>query len=161
MRFVDFVCHFVMLRNPLGCSTIIWRRRTVRKTASFVEFFLCLSRACLGKTIVLMYKWLKKCLFFRSVTQCHGGARAANDAGGPRKRPGTRPAEGAPAASRSSSRRRWKRRRRWWRWWRWRCRGHRAAAQVQAGAGEARRGQGEAPGGAAGAEAGAKNGIFF
>jgi hypothetical protein len=31
----------------------------VRKT-SFFEFSLCLSRACLGKMIVFIYKWLKK-----------------------------------------------------------------------------------------------------
>jgi hypothetical protein len=32
----------------------------VRETRPFLEFFLCLSRACLGKMIVLMYKWLKR-----------------------------------------------------------------------------------------------------
>jgi len=37
-----------------------WNASSVRKTASFFEFSLCLSRACLGKMIVLMYKWLKK-----------------------------------------------------------------------------------------------------
>jgi hypothetical protein len=31
----------------------------VRKTASFFEFSLCLSRACLGKMIVYIYKWLQ------------------------------------------------------------------------------------------------------
>jgi hypothetical protein len=31
----------------------------VRKTASFFEFSLCLSRARLGKMIVFIYKWLK------------------------------------------------------------------------------------------------------
>jgi hypothetical protein len=30
------------------------------KTASFFEFSLCLSRACLGKIIVFIYKWRKK-----------------------------------------------------------------------------------------------------
>jgi hypothetical protein len=29
----------------------------VRKTASFFEFSLCLSRACFGKMIVFIYKW--------------------------------------------------------------------------------------------------------
>jgi hypothetical protein len=38
----------------------------VRKTASFFEFFLCLSRACLGKMIVLIYKWLKNAVFRRA-----------------------------------------------------------------------------------------------
>jgi hypothetical protein len=36
----------------------------VRKTASFLEFSLCLSRACLGKMIVFIYKWLKNAVFF-------------------------------------------------------------------------------------------------
>jgi hypothetical protein len=31
----------------------------VRKTASFFEFSICLSRVCLGKLIVFIYKWLK------------------------------------------------------------------------------------------------------
>jgi hypothetical protein len=38
----------------------------VRKTASFFEFSLCLSRACLGKMIVLIYKWLKNAVFRRA-----------------------------------------------------------------------------------------------
>jgi hypothetical protein len=29
----------------------------------FFEFFLCLSRACLGKMLIFIYKWLKKCRF--------------------------------------------------------------------------------------------------
>jgi hypothetical protein len=37
----------------------------VRKTASFFEFSLCLSRACLGKMIVFIYKWLKSAVFRR------------------------------------------------------------------------------------------------
>jgi hypothetical protein len=37
----------------------------VRKTASFFEFSLCLSRACLGKIIVFIYKWRKKAVFRR------------------------------------------------------------------------------------------------
>jgi hypothetical protein len=35
----------------------------VRKTASFLEISLCLSRACLGKMIVFKYKWLKNAFF--------------------------------------------------------------------------------------------------
>jgi hypothetical protein len=35
------------------------------KTASFFEFSLSLSRACLGKTIVFIYKWLKNAVFRR------------------------------------------------------------------------------------------------
>ena len=37
----------------------------VRKTASFFEFSLCLSRACLGKMFVFIYKWLKNAVFRR------------------------------------------------------------------------------------------------
>jgi hypothetical protein len=35
----------------------------VGKTAFFLEFSLCLSRACLGKMIVFIYKWLKNAVF--------------------------------------------------------------------------------------------------
>jgi hypothetical protein len=35
------------------------------KTVSFFEFSLCLSRACLGKMIVFIYKWLKNAGFRR------------------------------------------------------------------------------------------------
>jgi hypothetical protein len=38
-------------------------QKQVRKTASFFEFSLCLSRACLGKMIVFIYKWLKMPFF--------------------------------------------------------------------------------------------------
>jgi hypothetical protein len=34
------------------------------KTASFFEFSLCLSRACRGKLIVFIYKWLKNAVLF-------------------------------------------------------------------------------------------------
>jgi ABC-type multidrug transport system fused ATPase/permease subunit len=40
----------------------------VRKTASFFEFSLCLSRACLGKMIVFIYKWLKTAVLRRAST---------------------------------------------------------------------------------------------
>ena len=36
------------------------------KTASFFEFSLCLSRACLGEMFVFIYKWRKKCRFLTS-----------------------------------------------------------------------------------------------
>jgi hypothetical protein len=39
----------------------------VRKTSSFFEFSLCLSRACLGKMIVFIYKWLQKAVFSAGV----------------------------------------------------------------------------------------------
>ena len=35
------------------------------KNGIFFEFSLCLSRACLGKMIVLIYKWLKNAVFRR------------------------------------------------------------------------------------------------
>ena len=35
----------------------------MRKTASFFEFSLCLSRACLGKIIGFIYKWRKTPFF--------------------------------------------------------------------------------------------------
>jgi hypothetical protein len=37
------------------------RNNWLKKSVS--QLFLCLSRACLGKMIVLMYKWLKKSVF--------------------------------------------------------------------------------------------------
>jgi len=47
----------------------------VRKTdPSFLEFSLCLSRACLGKMINLMYKWLKNAGFRRRETCRHCSA---------------------------------------------------------------------------------------
>jgi hypothetical protein len=44
--------------------------KAVRKTASFFEFSLCLSRACLGKKMTFIYKWLKNAVFRR--TRAHG-----------------------------------------------------------------------------------------
>ena len=38
---------------------------TVRKTAFVLEFSLCLSRACLGKMFVFIYKWLKNAVLRR------------------------------------------------------------------------------------------------
>jgi hypothetical protein len=35
----------------------------------FFEFSLCLSRACLGKMFVFMYKWLKNAVFRRPSLQ--------------------------------------------------------------------------------------------
>ena len=40
----------------------------LRKTPLFFEFSLCLSRACLGKMIVYMYKWRKKSLSFTQLS---------------------------------------------------------------------------------------------
>ena len=50
-----------------ACSYVFSYLATqVRKTASFFEFSLCLSRACLGKMIVFIYKWLKNAVFRRA-----------------------------------------------------------------------------------------------
>eukprot|EP01046_Picozoa_sp_COSAG06_P003174 COSAG06_NODE_120_length_23106_cov_18.311862_16_plen_174_part_00 len=35
----------------------------LRENGTFFEFPLCLSRACLGKRMHFIYKWLKKCRF--------------------------------------------------------------------------------------------------
>jgi hypothetical protein len=35
----------------------------LRQNGLFLEFSLCLSRACLGKIIIFIYKWLKKPVF--------------------------------------------------------------------------------------------------
>ena len=35
----------------------------LRENGTFFEFSLCLSRACLGKIMHFIYKWLKKCRF--------------------------------------------------------------------------------------------------
>jgi hypothetical protein len=51
----------------------------VRKTASFFEFSLCLSRACLGKIIVFVYKWLEKTVFHLKSLRCSSFANS--DAG--------------------------------------------------------------------------------
>ena len=39
------------------------RDEGAKNGTSFFEFSLYLSRACLGKMIVFMYKWLQKCRF--------------------------------------------------------------------------------------------------
>ena len=50
----------------------------VRKTASSVfELSLCLSRACLGKMFVLIYKWLKNAVF--SQASDHYPSRISSD----------------------------------------------------------------------------------
>jgi hypothetical protein len=48
-------------------------RSSVRKTASFLEFSLCLSRACLGKMMHFIYKWLKNAVFRRATQRSVGG----------------------------------------------------------------------------------------
>jgi hypothetical protein len=41
--------------------------REMRENGTFFEFSLCLSRACLGKMLIFIYKWLKKCRFLTGV----------------------------------------------------------------------------------------------
>jgi hypothetical protein len=38
-------------------------RKSPARKRPFFEFSLCLSRACLGKMLVFIYKWLKKWRF--------------------------------------------------------------------------------------------------
>jgi hypothetical protein len=38
-------------------------QQVLRENGTFFEFFLCSSRACLGKIMHFIYKWLKKCRF--------------------------------------------------------------------------------------------------
>jgi hypothetical protein len=59
-------------RVAVSCSALLGFERhdcslggvSVRTTA-FFEFSLCLSRACLGKMIMFIYKWLKNAVFRR------------------------------------------------------------------------------------------------
>jgi hypothetical protein len=45
----------------------------LRKTPLFFEFSLCLSRACLGKMFVFIYKWHKKWRFSHRRSPCCDG----------------------------------------------------------------------------------------
>jgi hypothetical protein len=47
----------------------------VRRTASLLEFSLCLSRACLGKMFVFLYKWLNNAVFRRRAISWRAGRR--------------------------------------------------------------------------------------
>jgi hypothetical protein len=40
----------------------------LHENATFLEFFLCLSRACLGKIMHFIYIWRKKCRFLMHCT---------------------------------------------------------------------------------------------
>ena len=50
---------------PAGCRAAcrLCPKAPPEKMAAFFEFSLCLSRACLGKKIALIYKWLKTTAF--------------------------------------------------------------------------------------------------
>jgi hypothetical protein len=57
---------FIKFRGPMTSEDFGAQLATlVRKTASFLEFLLCLSRACLGKMIVFIHKWRKNAVFRR------------------------------------------------------------------------------------------------
>jgi hypothetical protein len=57
---------FIKFRGPMTSEDFGAQLATlVRKTASFLEFSLCLSRACLGKMIVFIHKWRKNAVFRR------------------------------------------------------------------------------------------------
>jgi hypothetical protein len=50
-----------LYQDRLG--TELAEEHRTQKTASFFEFSLCLSRACLGKMMHFIYKWLKNAVF--------------------------------------------------------------------------------------------------
>jgi hypothetical protein len=56
----------------------------LRKRRLFLSFSLCLSRACLGKMSILMYKWRKKAAFltFRSASGCNCVASSSGGSSG-------------------------------------------------------------------------------
>jgi hypothetical protein len=62
-------------RTRCCCRRMVWCRHSVGKTASFFEFSLCLSRACLGKVFVFIYKWLKNAVFRRHERRWAAGYR--------------------------------------------------------------------------------------
>jgi hypothetical protein len=66
----------VLLRNVQRrwCRMFARCEPSVRKTASFLVLSLCLSRACLDKMIVFIYKWLKNAVF-RSLAEWRGRLR--------------------------------------------------------------------------------------
>jgi hypothetical protein len=60
---INLCTHLIAKRNTHEPSTgqsspvVEWLRHNI---LAFLEFSLCLSRACLGKIIIFKYKWLKK-----------------------------------------------------------------------------------------------------
>ena len=62
----------IILINQVDKRTVFflpaaWPGPSCNKTASFLEFSLCLSRACLGKKSIFIYKRLKKTVFSPSI----------------------------------------------------------------------------------------------
>jgi hypothetical protein len=44
-------------------------RVELRQNGTFLSVSLCLSRACLGKMLIFIYKWLKKCRFLTCIAE--------------------------------------------------------------------------------------------
>ena len=58
MSYLAFANITELLGKPAELTTKYRAKAAaVRKTASFFEFSLCLSRACLGKTIIFFLSW--------------------------------------------------------------------------------------------------------
>jgi len=53
------------LQSTVWAFTLLNEPGLGRENGNFFEFSLCLSRACLGKMIVFIYKWLKNAVFRR------------------------------------------------------------------------------------------------
>jgi hypothetical protein len=54
---------FIVQMDPQRLEDQLRRVETLRENGTFFEFSLCSSRACLGKIMHFIYKWLKKCRF--------------------------------------------------------------------------------------------------
>jgi hypothetical protein len=55
---------FVPHHHLSAASTLqLAQIKCLRENGTFLEFSLCSSRACLGKMLIFIYKWLKKCRF--------------------------------------------------------------------------------------------------
>jgi hypothetical protein len=74
------------------------RADTLRENGTFFEFSLCLSRACLGKIIHFIYKWLKKCRFLAD-----GSAQAGRAIAPRRPCPASRGALACPCCAESAT----------------------------------------------------------
>jgi hypothetical protein len=76
-----------IVQQGLPLTTAVWDLKYMRQDldlwswvcTSFFEFSLCLSRACLGKTIHFIYKWRKK---WRFPHRFHVSARLCLEDGG-------------------------------------------------------------------------------
>eukprot|EP01046_Picozoa_sp_COSAG06_P059344 COSAG06_NODE_12245_length_1404_cov_1.298084_1_plen_114_part_00 len=68
MEKVDKKCRLLTLRPSYRClrlrPLVEEDRSNLYSKRTLFEFSLCLSRACLGKKIVFIYKWRQKVAFF-------------------------------------------------------------------------------------------------